>query len=64
MILPGEWHRIALWNAANAASRAAYHADRALADGLCRTCQDRPRYRDNALCAPCLYLMRAVRGTT
>ena len=55
---------LAAWNAANARARAAYHADRALEEGDCRRCQAARRYRDNALCAPCLYLMRAVRGTT
>ena len=54
---------LAAWNAANAASRAAYHAARAMEEGWCRRCQVLPRYRDNALCAPCLRRQRAERGT-
>jgi hypothetical protein len=54
---------LAAWNAANARARATYHAERSAAEGWCRTCGTRRRYRENAMCAPCLHLMRAIRGT-
>ena len=51
---------LAAWNEANAASRAAYHADQAVRDGLCGMCVERPVRNGARECNSCRHKRRVV----
>ena len=51
---------LAAWNEANAASRAAYHADQAVRDGLCGMCVERAVRNGARECNSCRHKRRVV----